>query len=315
MDCIGDCDGFKLSDVVCVCVRVCVCVCVCVRACVCVMLYYVGMCFYAEIEIKFIPPPGVGDKIFLFLYIFCCISESAFFSPKLHSWRPFSANTAAATAAAVVVSSTVRLFIEVTKVESGGWSCACSKWCNGSRSRASCSPVPPWLCSEGVDGIQNRSPWRFGMTGDTNYCSAASVSPPPSVFHTQRNTTLSLWSLTHTSAQRDHHYRCCPWETFWCWGMYCAVHCGDEGRGGQDVTGESRPSRLHGHKSVCSYKSRRSFQPQLNIDRSRATTWQGALPLSLKVVLVLLTAFQKKLSDYKLGYVVSVSVPSAIFTR
>ena len=169
------------------CVRACVRVCVCV----CVMLYYVGMCFYAEIEIKFIPPPGVEDKIFLFLYIFCCISESAFFFPhKLHSWQPFSAITAATAAAAV--PSTVRLYIEVTKVECGGWSCACSKWCYGSHSRASCSPVPPWLCSEGVDGIQNKSPWRFGMTGDTNYCSAASVSPSLRLSHSERNTTLSL---------------------------------------------------------------------------------------------------------------------------
>ena len=114
-----------------------------------------------------------------------------FFSHKLHSWQPFSAITAAATAAAAV-PSTVRLYIEVTKVECGGWSCACSKWCYGSHSRASCSPVPPWLCSEGVDGIQNKSPWRFGMTGDTNYCSAASVSPSLRLSHSERNTTLSL---------------------------------------------------------------------------------------------------------------------------
>lgn len=97
----------------------------------------------------------------------------------------------------------------------------------------------------------------------------------------------------------------------------CIVQCTVvmKGGGGQDVTGESRPSRLHGHKSVCSYKSRRSFKAQLIIDWSTATTWQGALPLSLKVVLVLLTASQKNWSDYKLGYTVSVSVPSAIFTR
>lgn len=51
-----------------------------VSECVCVM-YHVGMCFYAQIEIKSISPPGVEDKIvcaFLFPFT-ACIGICIFF--------------------------------------------------------------------------------------------------------------------------------------------------------------------------------------------------------------------------------------------
>lgn len=120
------------------------------------------------------------------------------------------------------------LFFLVAQVSSG-WSCVRLKWWSGSHSHASCSPVPPWLCTEGVDGIQNTSPWRFGMTGNTNYYSAASMSPSLCLSHRKKHHSLCL-THTHTltSAQCDHHYCCGPWGTFWCSGMYCAELCGNE---------------------------------------------------------------------------------------
>lgn len=67
------------------CARVCLCVCV---------LYHVGMCFYAEIQIKSIPP-GVEDQLLLFMFILFLYSFKACSIWNLHFF-PLTAQFVAA---------------------------------------------------------------------------------------------------------------------------------------------------------------------------------------------------------------------------
>lgn len=161
-------------------VSVCLCVCVC-------DVVYCRHMFLCRNTNKTLPPVPhkqwyclciVLNILILFSFT-ASTMESAFFFHS-HTLQTFSIAS---------VLATVQLFVVVTQVQSG-WLCACSKWCSCSHSCASCSPVPPWLCTEGVDGIQTTSPWRFGMTGNTNYCWAASITSS-SLSFTCKHTHLS----------------------------------------------------------------------------------------------------------------------------
>lgn len=83
-------------------------------------------------------------------------------------------------------SPTVRLFIAATREPSD---LALAGRCVMA---ATASPAAPLLLSspfrDYVSKVRNASPWRFGMTGSTNYCSAASSLSP----------VLSLLCLTHS---------------------------------------------------------------------------------------------------------------------
>lgn len=85
------------------------------------------------------------------------------------------------------------------------------------------------------------------MTGNANYCSAASISNSLCVPHA-RNATLSITHIltdTHafTSAQHDRHYCSCTRETFWCLAMQCKALWQQREGGWQDVMGKCKTRR------------------------------------------------------------------------
>lgn len=205
------------------------------------------------------------------------------------------------------------LFFLVAQV-STGWSCVQLKWWSGSHSHASCSPVPPWLCTEGVDGIQNTSPWRFGMTGNTNYYSAASMFPLPLSF-TQKETPLSL---SHTHA---HTHLSSAWSSLLLWPMrnvlmFRDVLCralwqwvGVRAVGGYNVSWASlnhQGCMNMKADTMCSYKSRhvcfQCGQREAADERTR-TCFYSISQMSLKHCVWLVTHRGKDVNRLSSAYV------------
>lgn len=125
-----------------------VCVLTLARACV-NALYHVGMCFYAEIEIK--PSPVLKTSCVsvstVFTFTGCCVEPCLLLRHPLYG----------------CIQQRHKGRLILCSLEDARWQ---------SQPRL----LLPCPFRDYVSKVRSTSPWRFGMTANTNYCSAASLS-------------------------------------------------------------------------------------------------------------------------------------------